>query len=64
MTLSDVNNAASTKFGSDRTGPNRIVHVGLQILRGLAFDFWLSAFVKNSNGFSIFFRFAFDLSCN
>ena len=39
MTLSDVNNAALTKSGSDCTGSDWIVHFGLRILRSLAFGF-------------------------
>ena len=55
MTLSDVNNAASTKSRSDRTGSDRIVHFGLRILRNVTFGFRFSVFVKNSNGISKFF---------
>ena len=56
MTLNDVNNAASTKSGSDRTGPDRI---GLDCSFRFAyitwFSIWFSVFVKNSNGISKFF---------
>ena len=62
MTLNDVNNAASTKSGSDRTGSDRIVHFGLRILRDSAFGFRFSS--KIQTGFPIFFRFVFDLSGN
>ena len=44
MTLSDVNNAASTKSRSDRTGSDRIVHFGLRILRNVTFGFRFSVF--------------------
>ena len=67
MTLNDVNNAASTKSGSDRTGPDRtgsdwIVHFGLRILLDSAFDFRFLS--KIQTGFPNFFRFVFDLSGN
>ena len=62
MTLNDVNNAASTKSGSDRTGSDRIVHFGLRILRDSAFGFRFSS--KIQTGFPNFFRFVFDLSGN
>ena len=62
MTLNDVNNAASTKSGSDRTGSDRIVHFGLRILRDSAFGFRFSS--KIQTGFPNFFRFVFDLSDN
>ena len=62
MTLNDVNNAASTKSGSDRTGSDRIVHFGLRILRDSAFDFRFSS--KIQTGFPNFFRFVFNLSGN
>ena len=62
MPLCDVNNAASTKSGL--VGPDRIglfISVCGLILRGSAFGF---RFPQNSNGFSIFFRFVFDLNGN
>ena len=62
MTLSDVNNAASTKSRSDRTGSDRIVHFGLRILRNVTFGFRFSS--KIQTGFQNFFRFVFDLSGN
>ena len=50
----------------DRTGPgtgsDRIVHIGLRILRDLAFGFRFSS--KIQTGFPNFFRFVFDLSGN
>ena len=52
MFLSDVNYAASTKSGSDRTGSDLIVHFGLRTLRGLAFGFKFSS----KTGFPNFFR--------
>ena len=43
MTLNDVNNAASTKSGSDRTGPDRIglfISVcGYYVIQHLVFGF-------------------------
>ena len=48
-----MNNAASTKSGSYRTGSDRIVHFGLRILRDLAFGFRFSS--KIQTGFPNFF---------
>ena len=62
MFLSDVNYAASTKSGSDRTGLDPIVHFGLRTLRGLTFGFRFSS--KVQTGFPNFFQFVFDLSGN
>ena len=62
MFLSDVNYAASTKSGSDRTGPDPIVHFGLRTFRSLAFGFRFSS--KVQTGFPNFFQFVFDLSGN
>ena len=54
---SSSNENVGMRTGPDRTGSDRFADFSW-------FSIWFSVSVKNSNGFSKFFRFVFDLSCN